>query len=257
MTFMQTTIYSIVFLFLTSALGAAFVYFFSARVSQKFYALFLGFTAGVMLAASIWSLLLPALAQAQKEWGRYAFIPVSIGILLGAAFLFLLDKISPQRADGTEGCPQISQSARRLFLAITLHNIPEGLAVGFALGAAYSLGEESAFAAALSLALGIGIQNIPEGAALSLSLKHVLGNRHKAFLYGALSGAVELFAAVVGIFLAAQLRVLLPWLLAFAAGAMLFVIVEDLLPEAKTRDGGVACVWSVLIGFLLMMILEQ
>lgn len=256
MTFTQTTVFSIVFLFVTSALGAAFVYCFSARISQKFHALFFGFTAGVMIAASVWSLLLPALEQAQNGWGRYAFIPVSLGILLGAAFLFLLDKFFPQRTDGAENTAQISPSARRLFLAVTLHNIPEGLAVGFALGAAYSLGEGAAYAAALGLALGIGIQNIPEGAALSLSLNHAFGNKNKAFLYGALSGAVEPLAAIFGFFLAAQLRILQPWLLAFAAGAMLFVVAEDLLPESKTQGGGAACAWSVVAGFVLMMILD-
>lgn len=256
MNFTQTTVFSICFLFFTSALGAAFVYCFSTRLSQKFHALFFGFTAGVMIAASVWSLLLPALEQAQNGWGRYAFIPVSLGILLGAAFLFLLDKYFPQKGEADENSAAFSPSARRLFLAVTLHNIPEGLAVGFAFGAAYSLGEWSAYAAALGLALGIGIQNVPEGAALSLSLRQSLGSKHKAFLWGAASGAVEPISAALGFFLAAQLCALQPWLLAFAAGAMLFVVAEDLLPEAKSQGVGAACAWSVLVGFVVMMILD-
>lgn len=255
MSFTQTTVFAFLFLFVTSALGAACTYCVSVQNYQKFHCLFLGFTAGVMLAASVWSLLLPALNQAQNGWGRYAFIPVSAGILLGAAFLFLLDKCFPQTAakDGTVfgGSP----SARRLFLAITLHNIPEGLAVGFAFGAAYALGEWQGYAAALGLALGIGIQNVPEGAALSLTLRQTFQSRNKAFLFGAASGVVEPIAAFLGFFLAAQLRVLQPWLLAFSAGAMLFVVAEDLLPESKDGDA-VACAWSVLFGFVCMMALD-
>jgi len=256
MTFTQTTLFGILFLFLTSALGAACVYFFSVGISKKFHILFLGFTAGVMTAASVWSLLLPALDQAQNEWGRYAFIPVSIGILLGAAFLFLLDKYFPQSTQKDGELFGGSSSARRLFLAITLHNIPEGLAVGFAFGAAHSLGEQAGYAAALGLALGIGVQNIPEGAALSLTLRQTFQNKHKAFLFGAASGIVEPFAAVLGFFLAAQLQVLQPWLLAFAAGAMLFVVAEDLLPDSKTQGDSVSCAWSVIVGFVLMMVLD-
>lgn len=255
MSFTQTTVFAFLFLFVTSALGAAFVYCVSARHSQKFHRLFLGFTAGVMIAASVWSLLLPALEQAQNGWGRYAFIPVSVGVLLGAAFLFLLDKYFPQNAEKDGAAFGGSPSARRLFLAITLHNIPEGLAVGFAFGAAYALGEWSGYAVALGLALGIGIQNVPEGAALSLTLHQTFQSKNKAFLFGAASGVVEPIAAFLGFFLAAQLRVLQPWLLAFAAGAMLFVVAEDLLPEGKDGDG-VACAWSMLIGFVLMMALD-
>lgn len=256
MNYTQTTVFGILFLFFTSALGAACVYFFSTGVSKKFHALFLGFTAGVMTAASVWSLLLPALDQAQNGWGRYAFIPVSIGILLGAAFLFLFDKYFPQNAQKEKTLFGGSPSARRLFLAITLHNIPEGLAVGFAFGAAYSLGEQSAYVSALGLALGIGVQNIPEGAALSLTLRQTFQSKHKAFLFGAASGIVEPIAAMLGLFLAAQLRVLQPWLLAFASGAMLFVVAEDLLPDSKTQGDNVSCAWSVIVGFVLMMVLD-
>ena len=250
----QMTVFGIGFIFIMTALGAALVYCFSGKVSAKLHALFLGFTAGIMLAASVWSLLLPALEEGENGWGRYACIPVCVGFLLGSGFLTLLDKLLPENLWFGANV-SVPQHIRRLFLSVTLHNIPEGLAVGFAFGAAFSLGSSGAYATALGLAIGIGIQNFPEGAAVALPMKVPLKSKNKAFLCGVASGVAEPLFAVLGYFLAAQLRFLQPWLLAFAAGAMVFVVAEDILPKAQSENP-TAGAWSVVVGFLVMMALD-
>jgi ZIP family zinc transporter len=245
------------FIFLSSTLGAALVYCFKGELSKKANAAFLGLASGIMLAASVWSLLLPALAQAENGWGRYAIIPISIGFLSGAAFLWTFDKITPNKQ--TAGNFSARKKAKRLFLAVTLHNIPESLAVGFAFGAAWGVGTQAAFLSALGVAIGIGIQNFPEGAAVSLPMRAALKSRNKAFLYGVLSGGVEPIFAVIGCVFAAFLQGLQPWLLAFAAGAMVFVVAQDLLPESFIEEGGRYVsigAWSTVIGFVFMMILD-
>ena len=218
----------------------------------------MGFAAGVMTAAAIWSLLLPALNEAATDWGKSACIPVIVGMLSGGLFLAVLDKLA--RALKQKSVQDVSalSKATKLFLAVTLHNIPEGLAVGFAFGSAYALGTREAFLSAVALAIGIGVQNFPEGAAVALPLRTGKETRGKAFVYGALSGIVEPIFAVVGFLLVAQLRTLQPWLLAFAAGAMLLVVAEDLLPdlgEGKETDRK-AGAWSMLLGFVVMMTLD-
>ena len=245
------------FIFLSSTLGAALVYCFKGELSKKANAAFLGLASGIMLAASVWSLLLPALSQSGNEWGRYAIIPVSIGFLLGSGFLWVFDKITPNKEK--EETFTNKRKAKRLFLAVTLHNIPESLAVGFAFGAAWGIGTQAAFLSALGVAIGIGIQNFPEGAAVSLPMRTALKSKHKAFLYGVLSGGVEPIFAVVGCIFAAVLYGLQPWLLAFAAGAMVFVVAQDLLPETFIEEGGRCAsigAWGTSIGFVLMMILD-
>ena len=253
MNFTLTIICSIAFAFLMTALGAALVFCFQKEFSPKLNAAFFGLASGIMLAAAIWSLLLPAFSQLETTWGRYAFAPIAVSFLLGAGFLYALDKILLHTQGGNS---QNEQKAKKLFVAMTVHNIPEGLAAGFAFGAAFSIGTPAALVSAIGLALGLGVQNVPEGAAVSLPMYTVYKKKKRAFLCGVLSGAVEPLFAVLGFFLAAQIAVLQPWLLAFSAGTMLFVIAEDLLPDSKTEGSGALGAWSAVFGFVLMMILD-
>lgn len=245
-------------IFLSTVLGSALVFFFRKDVSEKANTLFLGFAAGIMTAASVWSLLIPAM-EGVEDWGVWSFIPAVTGLLAGGIFLVVLDKIVPHFHQGTqeeEGPRVAMKKSAKMFLAVTIHNIPEGLAVGFAFGAAAAVGTDAAFLVALGLAIGIAIQNFPEGAAVSLPLKRDTGSAAKAFLFGAGSGAVEPAFALFGYFLAAYLSSAQPWLLAFAAGAMLFVVAEDLIPDAKLEKHPHLGTWGVIVGFALMMALD-
>lgn len=249
------TIFAIAFVFTTTVLGAAVVFCFRKEIPPLLHKFLLGFAAGVMIAASVWSLLVPSIAQS-SAWGKFSFVPAAVGILVGGAFLVALDKLLPKREQ--VGAAD-KKKARRLFLAVTLHNVPEGLAVGFAFGAASLTGTTAAYLSALGLAIGIGVQNFPEGAAIALPMKTALKSNKKAFLWGAASGTVEPIFAVLGYFLAASIAVLQPWLLSFAAGAMLFVTAEDLLPEAKDdrADGATGLgTWGFMLGFVAMMMLD-
>ncbi len=246
------TVLGIVFIFVMTALGAALVFFCSNEISGSFQAVVLGFAAGIMTAASVWSMLLPAQEQMQKEWGRYAIIALLSALFIGAACLWGIEKLlHALRADARE-----SSTFNRLFFAVTLHNIPEGLAVGFAFGAAHSLGGLSAYTTALALAIGIGVQNFPEGMAVALPLRAQGKTKGRAFFYGAISGGVEPVAAIIGYFLAAYLQSLQPWLLAGSAGVMLFVVASDLLPSAQTEKTGLLGAWGMIIGFGTMMLLD-
>ena len=255
MYFIAITALGIGFIFFSSTLGAALVFCFKKEFSPKLNAAFLGLASGVMIAASVWSLLLPALDQTQNGWGRYAFIPVSLGFLLGCLLLWIFDKILPKQSKKELS---LDKKTKRLFLAVTLHNIPESLAVGFAFGGAWAIGTQAAFLSALGVAIGIGIQNFPEGAAISLPLRSVLKSKKKAFLYGLASGAVEPVFAFLGCLFAAYLQFLQPWLLAFAAGAMIFVVAQDLLPDTELagEKGREIGAWGAAIGFVIMMILD-
>jgi len=235
------------FTFLMTALGAAMVFFLSEEPKPRFQKAVLGFAAGVMTAASVWSLLLPAIEQA--ETGTYfpGWVPAAGGMLVGVAFLAVLDGVLP-RLRKKETDPIHRQSAL-LMTAITLHNIPEGMAVGLAFALAAS-GE--AFAAAAALALGIGIQNFPEGAAIALPLRQEGRPRGRAFLGGMLSGSVEPVFGILVVLIAASAQPVMPWLLSFAAGAMLYVVVEELIPQAHSRAG--TC--GFVVGFLMMMVLD-
>lgn len=251
------TIIGVSFIFLMTTLGSGVVFLLRKNVSSNFNSLFLGFASGLMIAASVWSLILPAIDQSQT-WGDLSFLPVSIGIVLGCAFLELLNKLLPcifNKKNKTDKKVGLSKSSK-LFLAVTLHNIPEGLAVGLAFGNAFIAGETSVFYSALWLAIGIGIQNFPEGTALSLPLKEKFGSKTKAFWFGTLSGVVEPIMAVIGIFLSTLLSSLMPWFLSFSAGAMLFVVAEELLPDAKNTCQTNISTWGFIIGFVLMMILD-
>ncbi|WKY46189.1 ZIP family metal transporter [Eubacteriaceae bacterium ES2] len=245
-----------------TAAGAAMVFFFK-KINQNVLNGMLGFAAGVMIAASFWSLLAPGIDMAE-ELGQTAWLTAAIGFLGGGAFLYLVDKLMPHLHLGldvsqAEGIKTSWQRSVLLVLAITLHNIPEGMAVGVAFGAAAAGGTASSIAGAVALALGIGLQNLPEGAAVSIPLRREGFSRKKAFLYGQASGLVEPIAGVIGAFAVISMRPVLPYALAFAAGAMIYVVVEELIPEAQREVGGsktdVATI-GCLIGFAVMMILD-
>jgi ZIP family zinc transporter len=255
------TVLGILFIFVMTTLGAALVFFFKKDINPKLNTLFLGFASGIMIAASVWSLLIPSIDAADESglYEGFSWLPALVGFLVGGLFLMLLDKVVPHMHESTnkeEGPHTSFRKSTKMFLAVTIHNIPEGLAVGFAFGAAAAGGEHAAFLAAMGLALGIGIQNFPEGAAVALPMRNASGSRSKAFLYGMGSGAVEPIFALIGYFLAAYVAVLQPWLLAFAAGAMIFVVAEDLIPDSKLQDNPHMGTWGVMAGFAVMMVLD-
>ena len=246
------------FTFLMTTLGAATVFLFKKEPSALFTKLSLGFAAGIMIAASVWSLLIPAIENCEEQ-GLVASYPVPLGFILGVAFLIALDNLMPHLHPGAknaEGPKSSMPKESLLFMAVTIHNIPEGLAVGFAFGAAALVGSNAAFISALGLAIGMAIQNFPEGVAVSLPLKNVTGSIVKAFLYGMGSGAVEPIFAVIGYFLATSLVAAQPWFLSFAAGAMIFVVIEDLIPDAHLSSHPHLGTWGAMIGFVVMMALD-
>ena len=237
------------FTFLMTTLGAATVFFFAGEPKPRFQKAMLGFAAGVMTAASVWSLLLPAIDQAAGD-GRFpGWLPAAAGMLLGVVFLAALDALLPHLRRKREQADDAWRQNTLLMTAITLHNVPEGMAVGLAFALA-AKGEGAAGAAAL--ALGIGIQNFPEGAAIALPLRQEGQSRGKAFLGGMLSGVVEPVFGILVVLMAGWAHPLMPWLLSFAAGAMLYVVVEELVPQAHSRAGTCGFVG----GFLIMMVLD-
>jgi ZIP family zinc transporter len=250
------------FTWAVTALGAAMVFFFK-KINKTVLNGMLGFAAGVMIAASFWSLLAPAIDMAE-ELGQIPWLTAAIGFLSGGVFLYAVDKILPHLHLGldvseAEGIKTGWQRSILLVLAITLHNVPEGLAVGVAFGAvAYGLPSAS-LAGAVALAIGIGLQNFPEGAAVSIPLRREGLSRRKAFFYGQASGVVEPIAGVLGAVAVITLRPILSYALAFAAGAMIYVVVEELIPEAQQNIGGGRTDVSTIgcmIGFSVMMILD-
>ncbi len=247
------------FTFLMTSLGAAMVFLFRKAAGDQIQKMFLGFAAGVMIAASVWSLLIPAIEEAEAM-GQTGWIPAAGGFVLGALFLFGLDQLIPHLhpiANQTEGPSSTMKRTSLLVLAVTLHNIPEGMAVGlsFALAAQHS-GDPSAYTAAMALAIGIGIQNFPEGAAISLPLRQEGVGTFKAFVLGSLSGLVEPIFGMLTVLMAAFIGPYMPWLLSFAAGAMIYVVVEELIPEAHLGEHSNVGTLGVMGGFLIMMILD-
>lgn len=240
-----------------TALGASLVFFFKS-VNRKILDGMMGFAAGVMIAASFWSLLAPSIEMAEKS-SLSPWIPPAIGFLCGGAFLWIVDKVIPHLHVGFDQPEGVKSSFHRsilLVLAITLHNIPEGLAVGVAFGAVAANLPAASLTGAIALAIGIGLQNFPEGAAVSMPLRREGFSRRKSFLYGQASGMVEPIAGVVGAFSVMHMQAILPYALAFAAGAMIYVVVEELIPEsqlAKNTDLATIC---TLVGFTVMMILD-
>lgn len=238
--------------FSLTTLGASFVFLFK-KVNNKIMNYLLGASAGIMLSAAIFSLLLPAIEQA-NNLKMNSIVVVSIGLLLGSILLIIGDKISSRFITNEQN------SFRRILLLVTsivLHNIPEGLAIGVAFGSIIYNIEGATLISAISLTIGIGLQNIPEGAAISIPLRKEGLSRKKAFIIGTLSGIVEPLAAILGVILVLKIKVILPILLAFAAGAMLFVIIEELIPECMSDKNKNSIAIVTLLGFILMMILEM
>lgn len=246
------------FTFCMTVLGAAVVFFIRKdRQSAKTQSAFLGFASGVMIAASVWSLLIPAIEEAERL-GRVGWVPAAFGFLLGVVFLMVLDKVLPyfQPEPDREDC--VKRGLKRtsmLVFAITLHNIPEGMAVGLAFALAAKNESSVLLASAIALAVGMGIQNFPEGAAIALPIRQAGYSRGRAFLCGAASGIVEPIFGLLTVLIAGTVQVLLPWLLSFAAGAMLYVVVEELIPEAHLGNSHIGTL-GVMIGFIIMMTLD-
>ena len=245
--------------FLGTSLGAACVFFLKNELNPKIQKALLGFASGVMVAASVWSLLIPAMDMSE-EMGKFAFIPAAAGFALGMGFLFLMDMVIPHLhmgAEQSEGPKCSLKKTTMLVLAVTLHNIPEGMAVGVVFSGALLSSQDIGLAGAFALSIGIAIQNFPEGAVISLPLRSEEGmSRRKAFLYGVLSGVVEPLGALVTILLSSFITPVLPYLLAFAAGAMLYVVVEELIPEASQGEHSNLGTLGFAAGFVLMMILD-
>ena len=261
-----------------TAAGAAMVFLFRKQIKDQVQQIFLGFAAGVMIAASIWSLLIPAIEQASGA-GNIGWIPAAGGFLLGGFLLMFLDGLLESfmpKLLQPGGDSSVQKSTLLLVLAVTLHNIPEGMAVGLSFAMAAAGGNEGMFSAAVALAIGIGIQNFPEGAAVSLPLRQSGCSAFRSFVYGSLSGVVEPLFGILVVLVAGFIRPLMPWMLSFAAGAMMYVVIEELIPgvhqpqergtkiEQRARRYPKICcfagrhggIFSVFGGFLLMMILD-
>ena len=244
--------------FLGTTLGAACVFFLKNDLNPLVQKALLGFASGVMVAASVWSLLIPAIDMS-NSMGKLAFLPAAVGFSIGMLFLLAMDRLVPHlhlNEDEPEGLPSSLKKTTMLVLAVTLHNIPEGMAVGVVFAGLLSGNEKITLAGAVALSVGIAIQNFPEGAIISLPLKGEGCSSRKAFVYGMASGVVEPIAAFITILLTGIVTPLLPYLLAFAAGAMLYVVVEELLPEASSGSHSNIGTIGFAVGFLIMMILD-
>ena len=244
--------------FIGTSAGAACLYLMRRELRRGLQRSLTGFAAGVMVAASVWSLLIPAMEQSEGM-GKLSFLPAVVGFWLGVGFLLLLDTVTPHlhmRADKAEGPKSRLQRTTMMELAVTLHNIPEGMAVGVVYAAFLSEASEISAGAALALSIGISIQNFPEGAIISMPLRAEGKSKWRAFRDGVLSGAVEPVAAIITILASRAIGVALPYLLAFAAGAMLYVVVEELIPEMSEGEHSNIGVVSFAFGFTLMMALD-
>jgi zinc transporter, ZIP family len=249
-----------IFTWLVTAFGASFVFFFKT-MNRGILDPMLGFTGGVMVAASFWSLLNPAIEISEKMYPQMSWMPAAVGFLAGAMFIYFLDKVTPHLhlnfgLGETEGIKTKLRGTTLLILAITLHNIPEGLAVGVLFGAAALGMEDASVSGAIALALGIGIQNFPEGIAVAMPLRRHGVSRLRSFWYGQLSAAVEPVAGVIGALAVIYMQPVLPFALAFAAGAMIFVVVEEVIPETQRDKYTDRSVLGFIGGFLVMMILD-
>ena len=243
--------------FAGTSLGAAMVFFLKDSISKNLQRILTGFAAGVMVAASFWSLLEPAL-ESSESMGKLSFVPAAVGFLVGIGFLLVLDMVTPHMHMNKEGeGPQSGlKRTTKLILAVTLHNIPEGMAVGVVYANLIGGNNLVSAAGALALAIGIAIQNFPEGAIVSMPLRGEGMSKGKTFWYGVLSGAVEPVAAVITVFAFSVVTALLPYMLAFAAGAMIYVVVEELIPEMSEGEHSNLGTIAFSIGFVLMMVLD-
>jgi len=254
---MTDVIRGIMIPFLGTAAGAACVFFLKGQLNEKIHKALNGFAAGVMVAASVWSLLIPAMNQSE-HMGKLAFIPAVAGFWLGVLFLLALDHIVPHiHGDGESEGPEVSlKKTTRLLFAVTLHNIPEGMAAGVVYAGLLSGNSEITVAGALALSIGLAIQNFPEGAIISMPLRSEGWTKGKAFAGGALSGIVEPLGAVLTVVAAGIFVPILPYLLSFSAGAMIYVVVEDLIPEmSQGRHSNIGTVFFA-VGFSIMMVLD-
>lgn len=244
--------------FLGTVLGSAMVFLMKGGMHAKLEKLLLGFASGVMIAASVWSLLIPSLEQS-AEMGKLSWLPAAAGFLLGMGFLLLLDSLVPHLhidSEKPEGVKSGFRKTTMLVLAVTLHNLPEGMAVGVTFAGAMLGGMGISMAGALALAVGIAIQNFPEGAIISMPLRSAGASKGKAFLYGVLSGVVEPLGSLLTLLLASRVVPVLPYLLSFAAGAMIYVVVEELIPESQAGEHSNIGTIGVAAGFALMMVLD-
>lgn len=244
--------------FIGTALGAGCVFFVKNKINPIMQKTLLGFASGVMVAASVWSLLIPSI-EMSDNMGQLSFIPAVVGFLMGIAFLLLMDKLIPHLhldQDKPEGLKSTLSKSTMLVLAVTLHNIPEGMAVGVVFAGVLSQSSDITIAGAFALSVGIAIQNFPEGAIISLPLKSEGVGRGKAFIYGILSGIVEPIGSIITILLAFYIIPILPYLLSFAAGAMIYVVVEELIPESAKGEHSNLGTIGFAVGFAIMMVLD-
>ena len=255
---MTTLIIGLLIPLLGTMLGSAFVFFMKDEMSPRLQRLLLGFASGVMVAASVWSLLIPAMAMEESK-GAWSVLPAALGFLLGMGFLLLIDELTPHLHIGTEkpeGMRSHLSRTAMLALAVTIHNLPEGMAVGVVFAGADSATANISLTSALAVAIGIAIQNVPEGAIISMPMRAAGNSRWRSFMIGSLSGAVEPIGAVAVLLLASLLMPVLPYMLAFAAGAMFYVVVEELIPEASEGQHSNLSTIGFSIGFVLMMVLD-
>ena len=251
-------VYGLLIPFLGTTLGAGMVFFLKNNIKQLVEKLLLGFASGVMIAASIWSLLIPAIEMSEEQ-GKIGWLAPAVGFLLGMLFLLVLDSVIPHMhldKEKPEGVKSKLKKTTMLVLAVTLHNIPEGMAVGVTFAGALLGNSGITITGAFALAIGIAIQNFPEGAIISMPLKSEGISKGKAFLYGAISGIVEPIAAIITILLTELVVPILPYLLSFAAGAMIYVVVEELIPESQMGEHSNIGTVGVALGFVIMMILD-
>ena len=254
----MNTLIGVLIPFIGTTLGAACVYLLKDKLNNRLEKFLLGFASGVMIAASIWSLLIPSINSAEQS-GQIGWVPASVGFILGVIFLLVLDYIIPhlhKDSNVQEGPKSNFKKTTMLMLAVTLHNIPEGLAVGVVFTGLIAGNNIITLAGALALSVGIALQNFPEGAIISLPLKAEGLSKNKSFLYGMLSGIVEPIAAILAILLTNFVTPILPYFLSFAAGAMIYVVVEELIPDSHSGEHSNLSVIGVTLGFVLMMILD-
>lgn len=255
---MTTIVIGLIIPLLGTMLGSAFVFLMKGEMSLRLQKTLLGFASGVMVAASVWSLLIPAM-EMEANKGALSVLPAAVGFLLGIGFLFLIDELTPHLHIGTdkpEGMTSRLSKTAMLALAVTIHNLPEGMAIGVVFAGAENGMANISVTSAVAVSLGIAIQNIPEGAIISMPMRAAGNSRWKSFLIGSLSGAVEPVGAVAVLLLASLLMPVLPYMLAFAAGAMFYVVVEELIPEASNGQHSNLSTIGFAIGFVLMMVLD-
>jgi len=243
---------------LGTMLGAAFVFLMKDEMSLRLQKTLLGFASGVMVAASVWSLLIPSMEMVADD-GRWSVVPAAVGFLLGMGFLLMIDEVTPHLHIGTdkpEGIKAHLSKTMMLVLAVTIHNLPEGMAVGVVFAGAANGAAGLSLASALAVSIGIAIQNVPEGAIISMPMRAAGNSKWKSFFIGSLSGAVEPVGSLAVLLLASFLMPILPYMLAFAAGAMFYVVIEELIPEASEGEHSNLSTIGFAIGFVLMMVLD-